>query len=71
MIRPQTCPICNKPLPLDASKSSNNFPFCSERCRHVDFFRWCDGKYAIVEPLDPERLELDDELRDDPGGDVP
>ena len=63
MIRLTTCPICHKPLPPDAAKTSRFFPFCSERCRQIDFFRWTDGKYAIVEPLDPERLS--DELQDD------
>jgi uncharacterized protein len=32
------------------------FPFCSERCRQVDLLRWSQGKYAIVEPLTPEKL---------------
>ena len=54
MIRPQTCPICEKELAVDAS-SSSHFPFCSKRCREVDFFRWSEGKYAIVEPLDPSQ----------------
>lgn len=26
-------------------------PFCSDRCRKIDFFRWWDGRYAISEPL--------------------
>ena len=38
------------------------FPFCSERCRQVDLLRWSQGKYAIVEPLDPR--QLDSELPD-------
>jgi hypothetical protein len=53
MIRPQTCPVCDKELAIDAGRNSANFPFCSERCRHVDFFRWSEGKYAIADPLDP------------------
>ncbi len=56
MTSPTTCPICNKPLEPDAARNSRYFPFCSERCRWVDLFRWLDGKYAIVEPLDPQRL---------------
>ncbi|MFM8474684.1 MAG: DNA gyrase inhibitor YacG [Planctomycetaceae bacterium] len=24
-------------------------PFCSRRCRQVDFFRWWDGRYACGE----------------------
>jgi len=31
------------------------FPFCSERCRNIDLLRWSKGKYAIVEPLTPDR----------------
>ncbi len=59
MIRPQSCPICDKVLPLDAAASSNDFPFCSERCRNVDLLRWSDGRYAIVEPLDPDAIDPD------------
>ncbi len=49
MIQPILCPICKKPA-VEASKS----PFCSERCRKIDFFRWWDGRYAITEPLSGE-----------------
>ena len=52
MVRPVTCPICHKPV-----QASQAFPFCSERCRNIDFFRWNDGRYAIVEKLDPNRVE--------------
>jgi endogenous inhibitor of DNA gyrase (YacG/DUF329 family) len=56
MIRFPSCPICRKPVPTPAEGAPNWFPFCSERCRQVDLLRWCQGKYAIVEPLTPERL---------------
>ena len=56
MIGPQTCPICSKALIPDAASESEFFPFCSQRCKNVDFSRWTDGKYAIVEPLDPSKL---------------
>jgi uncharacterized protein len=59
MIRRSTCPICNKELSAGAARESADYPFCSQRCRQVDFFRWCDGKYAIVEPLDPRRMDVD------------
>ena len=64
MIELLYCPICERSLPGNAADTSAAFPFCSERCRQVDFFRWCDGKYAIVEPLDPHRMaeKLDAEL---------
>ncbi len=61
MIKPPQCPICERPLVGEAAREGTAFPFCSDRCRRVDFFRWNDGKYAIVEPLDPHRMaeELD------------
>jgi endogenous inhibitor of DNA gyrase (YacG/DUF329 family) len=50
VIRAYTCPICNAELPPGATES-RWFPFCGERCRNVDLYRWGRGKYAIVEPL--------------------
>ena len=77
MIRPLTCPVCDKPLSpamsaaskpqtvsgdagssgavtetdADAemcqTRASNCLPFCSERCRKIDLFRWFDGRYAL------------------------
>ncbi len=63
MITPVRCPICSKAVSSQASAGDGAFPFCSERCRKVDFHRWCDGRYAVVEDLDPEVAEF---LRDDP-----
>ena len=51
MIQPLTCPVCGKTP--DPTTSAQTSPFCSERCRKVDFFRWWDGRYAIVEDLAP------------------
>ncbi len=63
MIGPQTCPICNAELPHDAAESSPLFPFCSQRCKQIDLYRWTEGKYAIVEPLTPDRLaEIQEEV---------
>jgi hypothetical protein len=61
MIRPATCPICQKPAITDGGAPAASFPFCSERCRQVDLFRWFDGKYAIVETIDPELLDAEAE----------
>lgn len=58
MIQPQTCPICRKVVTSDASDDQSPFPFCSKKCRDVDFFRWSEGRYAIVEELDPRMIEL-------------
>jgi uncharacterized protein len=60
MIKPPSCPICHKLLVGEAACRSEFFPFCSERCRRVDFFRWNEGKYAIEEPLSP--IQLAEEL---------
>lgn len=69
MIAARTCPICDATIPPDArpegdSPADRAFPFCSERCRNVDLLRWSQGKYAITEPLSPDRLLH--ELGDDP-----
>ena len=56
MIRLPTCPICSRELPPQAAVASPLFPFCSVRCRQVDLWRWCEGKYTIVDQLTPERL---------------
>jgi len=71
MIKPILCPICNKPAP-----GTSTSPFCSDRCRKVDLVRWCDGRYAIAEPLagSPEELTMlagDAELYGDPFDDNP
>jgi endogenous inhibitor of DNA gyrase (YacG/DUF329 family) len=70
MIRPQTCPICDKELPFDAAQQSPLFPFCSTRCKQIDLYRWTEGHYAIVETLTPERL-MDHLGEDDPDADAP
>lgn len=60
MIRAMTCPICEKELAPGAGTESRWAPFCSERCRNVDLYRWSEGRYAIVEPLAaPDETELD------------
>ncbi len=68
MIQPQTCPICRKAVTVKASDDQSAFPFCSKKCRDVDFFRWSEGRYAIVEELDPHLIELqrlEQEFEDD------
>ncbi|MCY2967541.1 MAG: DNA gyrase inhibitor YacG [Planctomycetota bacterium] len=71
MIRPLTCPICDKPAPPPESGGNRYFPFCSERCRQIDLLRWSKGQYQIVEELSPERLreELEHQGLDDEFGD--
>ena len=54
MITPYRCPICDKPATKTDPAQAAHFPFCSDRCRKVDFHRWFDGRYAIVEEIDPQ-----------------
>lgn len=71
MVTQMTCPICGKPVAVAADPAASLAPFCSKRCQQIDFFRWNDGRYAIVERLDPARLadsipdDIDSELLPD------
>jgi uncharacterized protein len=56
MIRLPECPICGKSVPPASDASAAYAPFCSRRCKEVDLIRWCEGRYAIVEAVDPNRL---------------
>ncbi|GAC1358914.1 MAG: DNA gyrase inhibitor YacG [Acidobacteriaceae bacterium] len=48
------CPTC-RTLVLAGSE---DFPFCSDRCRSIDLGKWASGDYRISSPiLDPEVLE--------------
>ncbi|HVB86750.1 MAG TPA: DNA gyrase inhibitor YacG [Candidatus Dormibacteraeota bacterium] len=42
------CPICRK---ATDSEKSENFPFCSERCKMLDLGNWASEKYRISEPI--------------------
>ena len=65
MIRPQTCPICRKSLAIDAEADSKLFPFCSDRCRQIDLYRWSEGKYAIIDPSDPDLVDPEADAGED------
>jgi uncharacterized protein len=48
------CPSC-RTLVL---KGSENYPFCSDRCRLIDLGKWASGGYVISTRItDPEMLE--------------
>jgi len=55
VIQPVNCPVCRQTV--DDPSNCRTMPFCSDRCRRVDFFRWWDGRYAIVENLSAEAVE--------------
>ncbi len=58
------CPNCGKPAEW---QDNPNRPFCSERCRLIDFGRWANEEYRM--PAEPapaqggaeEAAGLDDE----------
>ena len=51
------CPQCGKEVEF----SGNEYrPFCSERCKLLDFGAWADGHYGIA----AETSELSDEDMD-------
>jgi hypothetical protein len=48
------CPTCRTIV----LAGSEDFPFCSDRCRLIDLGKWASGAYRISSPiLDPEVLE--------------
>lgn len=49
------CPTCNE---IVTWHEKNAFrPFCSERCKLIDFGEWASERHSIAgEPVDPEDL---------------
>lgn len=48
------CPTC-KAIVIAGSE---DFPFCSDRCRLIDLGKWASGGYVISSPIhDPEMLD--------------
>lgn len=51
------CPQCGKEVPF---KGNEHRPFCSERCKLIDFGAWADGEYGIAaEPAEMSEEEID------------
>jgi len=49
------CPACNKPV--EWIKENRFRPFCSERCRKIDFGAWATEEYKLAgQELLPEDL---------------
>jgi uncharacterized protein len=53
------CPICDQPVKWQ----DNPFrPFCSERCKLIDFGRWANEEYRVPGPESPSTsIETDEE----------
>lgn len=48
------CPTCRAIV----LAGSEDFPFCSDRCRRIDLGKWASGDYKISSPIfDPDLLE--------------
>lgn len=49
------CPTCHR----ETEYTGNEFrPFCSERCKLIDFGDWADGKFAL--PTNETELSEED-----------
>ena len=53
-----TCPQCGAPVVWD---STNRFrPFCSERCKMIDFGRWANEEYRMPAEDKPSAEEVEE-----------
>ena len=46
------CPRCNKPTSKD--NSNENRPFCSAKCKLIDFGSWANEENVISRPVKSE-----------------
>jgi uncharacterized protein len=44
------CPTCNKPVEW---QDNPHRPFCSERCKLIDFGRWANEEYRVPTESSP------------------
>jgi len=56
------CPTCGKPVEW---KDNPWRPFCSERCKLIDFDKWTNDEYRVpgqrINPADTPAQDLDNE----------
>jgi uncharacterized protein len=54
MAKTLRCPTCHNIV----LAKSEDFPFCSDRCRRIDLGKWASGDYKVSSPIqDPDLLE--------------
>ncbi|HEY7354040.1 MAG TPA: DNA gyrase inhibitor YacG [Terriglobales bacterium] len=41
------CPTCKQAV----QSTSEDFPFCSQRCRLIDLGKWASGQYVVSSPV--------------------
>ena len=56
------CPTCKKPVKVE----TEDFPFCSERCRLIDLGKWASGAYVISSPVQDISDTIREGQADDP-----
>lgn len=55
------CPVCKSAVTLAEHRES--FPFCTQRCKAVDLYRWMSGRYGLdpatgtLDMVDPDEAE--------------
>ncbi|MCA1815194.1 MAG: DNA gyrase inhibitor YacG [Acidobacteria bacterium] len=49
------CPLCKKPV---ETENNPHRPFCSERCKLIDFGNWADESYRM--PAQEERPSVEE-----------
>jgi endogenous inhibitor of DNA gyrase (YacG/DUF329 family) len=58
------CPICKQPTDSDTTEE---FPFCTARCRERDLGNWAMEKYKVAVPMmdesEPEEAETKTESK--------
>jgi endogenous inhibitor of DNA gyrase (YacG/DUF329 family) len=50
------CAICAREVPYEG-KPPDLYPFCSARCKWVDFGKWLHEQYTIERELTPEEID--------------
>ena len=56
-----TCAICHKAVDVVGAGLPTLYPFCSERCKFADLFKWMHGDYIIDSvPVDPNDIVDED-----------
>jgi endogenous inhibitor of DNA gyrase (YacG/DUF329 family) len=60
------CPTCHKPTPWEGNPHR---PFCSERCKLIDFGAWANEEYKV--PAEESAPSLEDGERGHAPGEDP
>lgn len=53
------CPTCGKPVEWNGNEHR---PFCSERCKLIDFGAWADEEYRV--PDERQEIKWDEDIEE-------